>query len=153
GTWAWLAGVGVALAGTADLLVIGWFHPPEVVFQYACTVKLLLVVGPVVMTLCQAVLPGLAELRASADAARTERATLAYTQLILGLSGLSGCVLLAINAGFVSWWVGPSRYLGDEVLWPAVAGMNLRHWLNAVSVTLFCAHRERPLWQLTLLDG
>jgi hypothetical protein len=153
GTWAWLASVGGGLAGTADLLVIGWLYPPEVVFQFACSVKLTLVIGPFVMTLCPAVLPGLAELRASRDGARVERASLAYTEFILGLSGLFGCVLLATNAGFVGWWVGPSRYLGDQVLWAAVAAMNLRHWLNAVSVTLFCLHRERPLWQLTLLDG
>lgn len=153
GTWAWLAGVGVGLAGTAELVVIGWFEPPETVFKYACTVKLVTVLAPVVLTLCAAAVPGLTELRAAGDAARVGRAALAYTQLALGVSGMVGCVLLAVNSGFVGWWVGAHRYLGDRVAWAAIVGMNVRHGLNAIAVTLFCLHRERALWRLTLLDG
>ena len=73
--------------------------------------------------------------------------------MVLVLSGLVGSVLLACGAGFVAWWVGPAQYLGDEALWGAVAVLGLRHWLNAVAVTLFCLNRERQRWLLTLLDG
>lgn len=153
GAWAWLAGIGFGLLMTADLVTIGWFYPPAVVFQYACTVKLAGLANPLVYAVCQAVLPGLTEVRAAGDPARVRRVTLAYTQLVLGLSGLCGCVALAANAGFVSWWVGPDKYLGDRASALAVLGMNLMHWRNAVSVTAMCLGRERVLWQVGTAEG
>lgn len=153
GTWSWLSGVGIALAATIELLAIAWFDAPETVFRFACTTKVMVLITPIIHTLCQSVLPGMAELRASGDSIAIRRVTTAYTEIILAASGLFGVVVLATNAGFVSWWVGPDKYLGDNVMVLAVIGMNLRHWLNAAAVTAFCLDHDRRLWQLTFLDG
>jgi O-antigen/teichoic acid export membrane protein len=131
GGWVWFSTVGVALAGTAEILVVGWFYPPEVVFRYSCTTRLVVALSPVALILCQAVLPGMVELRATGDPDRMRRATLAYTQLLLGVSGLFAVVLLAANRGFVGWWVGEDKYLGDAVTAAGVIGMTAWHGLNA----------------------
>ncbi len=153
GGWAWMATVGVGLAATAELLVVGWFQPLSAVFQYTCTTKLAVICSPLVLTLCQSALPGLSELRASGDAVGIRRATAAYAQFILAASGFFGIVVLATNGWFIARWVGDAQYLGDTTTVLSVLGMNARHAVNVVAVVLFCVNRDRPLWRVTLCDG
>ena len=80
-------------------------------------------------------------------------ATAAYAQFILAASGFFGIVVLATNGWFVARWVGEAHYLGDTTTVLSVLGMNARHAVNVVAVVLFCVHRDRPLWRVTLCDG
>lgn len=153
GGWAWMSTLGVGLAATAELLVIGWFYPLPVVFAYACTTKLVVVVTPLVLTICLSALPGMAELRATGDTVRIRRATTAYTQLVLAASGFLGVVVLAANRGFVGWWVGDAYYLSDSTTALATLGMTVRHAGNSLGILLFCLNAERALWRVTLVDG
>lgn len=153
GGWAWMATIGVGLHATAEVLVLGWFEPLPVVFQYACSTKLPAICAPLVLIFCQSALPGMAELRASGDIASIRRATAAYMQLVLAASGFCGVVVLSVNGWFVARWVGDGQYLSDTTTVLSVLGVNARHAVNALAVMLFCVSRERALWRVTLLDG
>jgi O-antigen/teichoic acid export membrane protein len=152
GAWQLLSAVGNQLAGGTDLIILGLFYAPETVFRYAATAKLVVILSGLVQTLCMAVVPGLSDLRA-ADREAVPRAIVAYTQMVMLVSGWLGCLALAANAGFVGWWVGRAFDLGGGVLVMLVAGMVLRHFNNCLAVALFASHRERSLYAVTFADG
>lgn len=153
GIWAWLGGVGVTLTGTAETIAIGYFAKEAWLFNYACTVKLVIVLSPLALSLGVAMLPGLTELRSSGNSKGMERATVAYTQIVLAISGLFGCVIATLNPSFVEWWLEDQRFLGDFVTLTAIFGMNLKHIQNAVSIAMFSLGLEKQLWILTFFVG
>lgn len=151
--WAWLALVGSGFAGTAEIIAVGWNETQSVVFQYACSTKLVAVFFPLVISFSTAVIPGLAELRATKNKNQLAEASLAYTQVVLLISGVAGCIVLSLNAVFVGWWVGEKQYLGSVVTIISVIAMNLRHLMNSLAVNMFCLGREKRMWQLAFIEG
>jgi O-antigen/teichoic acid export membrane protein len=153
GLWASLSALGNMLVGGVDALAIGRFHPATAVLQYVFTAKLVVVLSSQALALTVAVLPGLTEVRAAGDHARTVRVLAAYSQTAMLMSGWIGCLVLMTNSGFVGWWVGPEYDLGLGVAGLLVAGMLLRHWGGCQAVAMFAAHRERVLWATSLCEG
>lgn len=153
GCWASLATVGVMLSGNLDVLAIGRFQDALEVLRYAFTAKLVMLLASQVTVLCVMVLPGMADVRASGDDAKTGRVLTAYTQLILVFSGWFGCVLLMCNSGFISVWVGDEYNFDFPVTTILVVVMTLRHWQNSLSVGMFLYNREKILWMATCIEG
>jgi O-antigen/teichoic acid export membrane protein len=152
GLWITVSQLAVTL-GAVDVLFIGKFYGPSAVVPYACTLKLALVLWNQPLLMMQAAEPGLSELKTGASRDRILRPVTALTQAILMLSGLLGCVVIAVNRSFVSWWVGPTRYIGLPILLVYVVNMLARHWNIATTYTNFCFGYERRICLITLFEG
>ncbi len=153
GIWAWISSLGVTMMGTAEVLAIGSSAKGAELFNYTSTTKLVSVLIPLAFTIGASMIPGLTELRSIGNMDAMERASKVYGQMVLAISGLFGCVVIAINPMFLEWWIGRDHYIGEFVTVAAVIGMNLKHFLNVLGVTMFSLNLERPLWAITFASG
>jgi hypothetical protein len=153
GAWAWMSSLGVTLAGTSEIMAVGWFDAESRVFSYACTTKLVSVLSPLAVSFGISMIPGLTELRSSGNKPGLDRATMVYAQVVLAISGFFGCTILTINSAFVGCWVGEQRFMGETVTCLVLFGMHLRHFFNSNAIVMFSLSLERPLWILTFVDG
>jgi O-antigen/teichoic acid export membrane protein len=142
----------VLLSGT-DLLIIGRALGPFAVVPYACTGKLVTLLANQPSMLMQMAEPALSELRAGSSRERVFSASTALSQMVLLGSGAVSCVVLAVNQGFVSWWVGGERFGGSLLTVLMLANMLLRHLNVTASYTLFCFGYERRLAIVGVVDG
>ena len=155
GRGVWLSANQVAqilLAGT-DLVMIGKLLGPEAVVGYAITGKLVTVLANQPIMLGVVAGPALAEITTGESRERMSHASTALGQAILLLSGAIACVVLAVNKGFVAWWVGPQQYGGFVLTAAFVVGMVLRHWNVGLGAVLFSLGHEKRLCQSYLADG
>jgi O-antigen/teichoic acid export membrane protein len=153
GGWASLTQIAVVLVNGTDLFIIGASLGPAAVVPYACTGKLVSVLSNQPQMLMQAAGPALSEMRMGESRQRLFRACTALTQAMLMLSGAVACVVLAVNQGFVSWWVGAQQYSGLRLTALLVLSMLLRHWNTTAVYSIFCFGHERRLALTTLADG
>jgi hypothetical protein len=72
---------------------------------------------------------------------------------MLIVSGGVACIVLLVNRGFVSWWVGSGQYSGYTLTVLFVVAMLLRHWNTTWIYPLLCFGRERRISVTNLLDG
>jgi O-antigen/teichoic acid export membrane protein len=72
---------------------------------------------------------------------------------MLFLSGAIVTIVLAINGGFVVWWVGESRFAGVELTALLLTGMLMRHVNATLIYTLFCFGHERRLAMTSVAEG
>lgn len=151
--WVSVAQVAQVLLNGTDLLIIAKLVGPAFVVMYVCTGKLITVLANQPQLIMQAALPGMSEIRASESRARLLRVSMALTQAMLLLSGLVVCVVLAVNRGFVGWWVGEAQYGGFTLSLLLLVSMLLRHWNTTAVYTNFCFGHERRISVTTLLDG
>jgi O-antigen/teichoic acid export membrane protein len=142
----------VLLHGT-DILIIGRFLGAAAIVPYACTGKLIAVLANQPQMLMQTAAPALSQLRGSEAVDRLFAVATALTQAVLLGSGLLVCVILAVNGGFVAWWVGADQYAGVSLTALLLAAMLLRHWNTTGVYTLFCFGFERRLAMIALFDG
>jgi hypothetical protein len=61
--------------------------------------------------------------------------------------------VLAVNAGFVRWWVGPEQFGGLALTLLLLAAMIIRHFNTTNIYALFCFGHERRLALTGLADG
>lgn len=153
GGWITTSQVAQLLLSGTDLLFIGKLLGPGAVIPYTCTGKLISVLANQPYLLMETAVPGLSELKAGAEPNRILNASSALAQAVLFLSGGVCCVVLAVNAGFVSWWVGPSRYAGIALTVAILLNTLLRHWNLTMAYTNFCFQQEKRLALMALVDG
>jgi O-antigen/teichoic acid export membrane protein len=153
GAFAWLSTVGVTLSATSEILVLGWFVKEGDLFNYSCTTKLVVILTPLALTLGAAMLPVLSEMRSSASPESLEKTVVIYTEFILAISGLFGCLVLSANENFVCWWLDGSRFVGAFVTLSAVTAMHFRHLLNGIAIVMVALDLERPLCKLNFISG
>ena len=151
--WVSISQVANVLTAGADLLLIGKVLGPAAVVPYFCTAKVPIVLGHQVQLLAHTAQPALAELRAGGSADRIAQATRALMQLLLYASGLLACVVLVVNAGFVTWWVGANRYGGPLLTGTILVGVMVRHWNTAAVHGLFAFARDRRISLTSLAEG
>ena len=133
--------------------MIGKLLGPEAVVGYAITGKLVTVLANQPIMLGVVAGPALAEITTGESRERMSHASTALGQAILLLSGAIACVVLAVNEGFVAWWVGPQQYGGFVLTAAFVVGMVLRHWNVGLGAVLFSLGQEKRLCQSYLADG
>lgn len=153
GLWISAAQVAQVLLQGTDLLIIGKIMGPKAVVPYFCTAKVLTVLANQPHLLAQSAQPGLSELRTSANRQRLRDVSAALTQAILVLSGAVVCVVLLVNQGFVSWWVGAAQYGGFWLTVTLALGMLLRHWNTTSVYSLFALGHDKRISIVTLADG
>jgi O-antigen/teichoic acid export membrane protein len=153
GSWVSAYQIALVLITGADILLIGKLLGPAYVVVYAVTGKLVTVLTNQPQMLMAVALPGLAELRTSSTTANLMRVASALSQAMLLLSGLVFCVIIAINRGFVTAWVGPAQF-GGMVLTALVAvSMLLRHLNTSVVYTIYSLGFEKRITLTMLADG
>jgi O-antigen/teichoic acid export membrane protein len=151
--WMSVSQVSQVLLNGTDVMIVAAVLGPAAVVPYACTGKLVSVLANQPQAMLQSAAPALSELRTSADPARLFNVSAALAQATLALSGLVACVVLAVNGGFVTWWVGPGQFGGVELTLLLLAAMMVRHFNTTNVYALFCFGHERRLALTGLLDG
>lgn len=153
GTWVSLAQIAQLLVVGTDLVIIGKFLGPAAVVPYACTQKLINVLGSQPHMIMEMAAPGLSQMKTSESRERIFQACNALTLALMTAIGIVACVALAVNHSFVSWWVGEKQWAGQLLTVLLVVGMLLRNWNNTTVYTIFAMGYERRISITTLADG
>jgi O-antigen/teichoic acid export membrane protein len=153
GAWISVSQIAQVLLTGTDLVIVGTAIGPEAAVVYACTGKLATLLFNQPQLLLQTALPALSELRGAAARERLNQISVAMTQLLFLASGAIVVVVLVANEGFVSWWVGPSRFGGFALTAALLASMVVRQVNFATVYTLFCFGYEKRLALTSVADG
>lgn len=151
--WVSVSQISQVLLNGTDVMIIAAVLGPAAVVPYACTGKLVSVLANQPQAILQSAAPALSELRTTGDRARLFNVSAALAQATLAVSGLVVCVVLAINAGFVVWWVGRDQYGGLGLTILLLAAMMIRHFNTTNVYALFCFGQERRIALTGLADG
>ena len=63
------------------------------------------------------------------------------------------CVTIAVNGGFVAWWVGHAEFAGLQVSTWLALNMLFSHWNTALVFTLFAFGYEKRISIATVANG
>ena len=151
--WVSLAQIAQVFLNGTDVLIIGKLLGPAAVVPYSCTGKLVMVLTNHPYLLMQAASPALSEMRTAERRERLAEVTTALTRAMLILSGGVTCLIVAMNQGFVTWWVGEGQFGGWWLTLALVAAMLLRHVNTTAIYTLFAFGHERRISLTSLGDG
>jgi O-antigen/teichoic acid export membrane protein len=136
GVWFSLSQIANVLLVSTDLLVIGKLLGPAAVVPYAVTGKLIAVLANQPQMFTLSAIPALSDMRQRDERDRMLHTLEALTQLLLLGSGAVACVVLAVNGGFVRWWVGVEQYGGDLLTTAMLCTMLFRHFALSTSLAL-----------------
>jgi O-antigen/teichoic acid export membrane protein len=153
GLWVTLNQVGLTFFSATDVFLIGFLLGPAVVVPYSLTSRLIVILANQGQAAVQLAIPGLAEIGAARDPGRARSAIMSLTFSLLLVSGLIACGLLAVNAIFVDWWVGPNHFAGPLLNGLLLLVMLMRHWNLAVVLSLFALGHNRRIPLTGLADG
>lgn len=153
GFWVSLNQVAQVLLNGTEILIIGKFFGPAAVVPYVFTGKLISVLATQPQMLMASAIPALSQMRMGESRERLAEVCTALGQAMLMLSGAVVCLVLIVNQGFVTRWVGASQYGGFWLTALILTSMLLRHWNLTVGYMLFCFGHERRLCVTALLDG
>lgn len=142
----------VLLHGT-DVLIVAAILGPAATVLYTCTGKLIAVLANQPQAILQGAAPALSELRTAGDPGRMFAVSSALTQATLAVSGFVAVLVLAVNGGFVAWWVGAEQFGGWTLTALLLAAMMLRHFNTTSVYTIFCFGRDRRIALTGLADG
>jgi O-antigen/teichoic acid export membrane protein len=151
--WVSLGQLAGAMVNGADILIIGAVMGPAAVVPYAVTVKLIQVIGNLPVMVAHAAGPGLSQMRAGESKDDLRRATNALAQAVLAGAGIVACVIVAVNQGFVGWWVGADRYAGDTLTLLAVVLMLVRHYGTTIVYAIYSFGHEKRLAVAGIMEG
>ncbi len=153
GFWVSAAQVAQVLLNSTDILLIGKIWGPAAAVPFACTAKLISILGNQPQMLMQAAAPALSEMKTSESRQRLFQVATALTQAMFLVTGAVACAVLIVNQGFVGWWVGADLYGGCELTVAFLINMLLRHWNTTAIYSIFCFGYERRISLTILLDG
>lgn len=153
GFWVSITRVAQLLLNGTEILLLQAVLGPAAVVVYVCSARLVTILSTQTYAIVLTAEPALSELRAAGHAERLTQVSVALRDVMLLLSGLMACVILATNAGFVAWWVGAERYAGDTLTFWLLGTMVVRHFTFTLGHLLFCCGYERALAVVGLLDG
>jgi len=151
--WVSVAQIASVLLDGSDVLIIGTVLGPAAAVPYYCTEKLVAVLGNQPQVMMQSASPALSELRTGESRERLLRVCTALTEAMLIVSGAVACVVIAVNQGFVRWWVGGGQYGGLTLTVVLVAMMLLRHWNTTAIYAIFAFGHHRRLSITSMIDG
>lgn len=153
GLWFSLAQIAQVLLTGTDIMVIGKLFGPAAVVPYVCTGKMISVLSNQPQMLMQLASPALSQIRTGESRERLSQACIALGQAMLLLSGAVVCIVLVVNQGFVTRWVGASQYGGFWLTGLLLSSMLLRHWNLTMGYALLSFGYERRLCVTAGVDG
>jgi O-antigen/teichoic acid export membrane protein len=151
--WVSIAQVAQVLLSGSDLLIVGSLLGTSSVVLYACTSKLTTVLANQPQLIMVSAMPALSELWAGRQRERLLELVSALTLAMLTISGLVACLTLAVNEGFVTWWVGAAQYGGATLTLLLAIQLLLRHWNITLIYGLVAFGLERRVSITNLVDG
>lgn len=151
--WISVSQVAHALLTATDLILIGAILGPVATVAYAITGKLITTLAHYPQTIVDAAAPGVSEVRAAESRERTRQVAEALMEALLLFSGLLVCVVLAVNEGFVIWWVGAENWGGMLLSVLILARVLTGHFVLALELALFAFGYERRLAVASLVNG
>jgi O-antigen/teichoic acid export membrane protein len=153
GVWVSVAQVSHVLLSSTDVLIIGAIWGPVAVVPYVITGKLAAVLANQPQLLMQAAEPGLSEIKTGENRDRAIQVSSALTEATLIFSGVLVCIVLAVNEGFIVWWVGAEHW-GGLLLTVLILGRVIcSHWNLTIATSLFSFGYERRLALTALASG
>jgi O-antigen/teichoic acid export membrane protein len=153
GAWISVGQIAQVLLTGTDLVIVGTMAGPESAVVYACTGKLVTLLAHQPQLFLLTALPALSELRGAAARERLDQVSRSMTQLLFLASGAIVTLVMVVNEGFVSWWVGAERFGGFALTAALVATMFVRQVNFAATYTLFCFGYERRIALTSVADG
>jgi len=153
GSWVSIAQIAQVLVAATDYLIVGKLLGAAAVVPYACTGKLITVLGNQSHMIMEMAAPGLSEMKTGASRDRIFRACSTLTLILLTAIGAIACVVLAVNHSFVNWWIGERQFGGLPLTCLFVANILLRQWNNTSVYSIFALGYERRISFTTLIDG
>jgi O-antigen/teichoic acid export membrane protein len=153
GLWIIASQLAVILLNGTDVIVIAAMLGPASVVPYTLTGKLLSVFANVPQHMMASSQPALSELKASRERTRLAPICFALTQAVLLVSGLFAGIVIAVDRGFVGWWVGANEFAGGKVVLLLTLSMILSQWTIATTYTIFSFGYERRISITTVLSG
>lgn len=151
--WVSLSQVSVALSAGSDILVIGFVLSPEAAVPYAVTSKLMMVLSVLTTTVTQQAMPGLSQVRAAESPERIAGITRALVLVVLTVTGATGALVMAVNGGFVTWWLGAEQYAGPTLTALVVMATIVKHFSTSLIYAAFAFGHERMISLVTLMEG
>jgi O-antigen/teichoic acid export membrane protein len=153
GIWVSAGQIAQVLLGGTEILIIGKIFGAASVVPYVCTAKLVSVLANQPALLMRAATPALSELSRAESKERLYSVASALGLAMLTVSGAVFCVVLAVNDGFVKWWVGPDQYGGFALTLMLCVAMIVRHMNVAVGYAIFSLGHEKHLAITAIADG
>lgn len=153
GFWVILTQVASMLLSGTDLLILGAILGPLAVVPYSITAKLAMIFSTLPEILFATAQPALSELKSSSQRGRLPQICSALTEAALLVGGLLACVVVAVNHGFVSWWVGEHEFAGTQIVLFLAVHMVLRTWSMASTYALFSFGYERRISITAIANG
>ena len=151
--WISLSQMASPLLNGTDLVIIAAVLGPQAVVPYACTGKLITVLANQPQLLTAAAAPALSEIKASGDRASLFRVSSTLMLASMVASGAVFAVILAVNHGFVVWWVGAEQWGGMTLTVLFLLNMLVRHLNSTIVYTLFCFGYARRTSLVAIVDG
>jgi O-antigen/teichoic acid export membrane protein len=151
--WISMAQIAQVLLSGSDLLMLGAILGPHAVVLYSCTSKLTSVLANHPQLIMNAAIPALSEHWAAGRRERLVELVTALTLAMLTASGLIVCLTLALNYGFVSWWVGDSQFGGGTLTALLALQLVVRHWNVTLIYGLLAFGLEKRVSIMNLADG
>ena len=158
----WLANWGWRLASATDAIIIATFSDPVGILMLAMTAKLGQMLTNMAWVPGDSALVGLAQLGGEGRTERLRAAMSALFRVYLTLGTVAACVVLAANAAFVQWWVGPEYFAGlrtnlvlagvalgataAHALAGSVAALGKRLYVGSATLIAGAAHVVLALW-------
>ena len=153
GFWISVSQIAQVLIYGTDSAIVGRLFGAGAIVPYNCTGKLINVLANQPQHIMRAAEPGLSQMRMAESRTRLANVTNALSLAMLLASGLVVTVCLAVNPGFVHWWVGGKYFSGFGLTLLFSLSMVLRH-LNVTAIyTLFAFGHEKLLALTSLADG
>ncbi|MBK5298009.1 MAG: oligosaccharide flippase family protein [Vicinamibacteria bacterium] len=151
--WVSVAQVAQVLLSGSDLLLVGGLLGAQSVVLYSCTSKVTTVLANHPQLVMASATPALSELWAAGRRERLVELVTALTLAMLVVSGLVACLTLALNEGFVAWWVGRQQFGGGTLTVLLATQLVLRHWNIALIYGLVAFGLEKRVSITNLVDG
>ena len=153
GVWVSVAQVSHVLFSSTDVIIVGAIWGPLAVVPYVITGKLAAVLANQPQLLMQAAEPGLSEIKTGENRERAMQVSSALAEAMLIFSGGLVCIVLAVNEGFITWWVGADQWGGLMLTVMILGRVILTHWNLTIATSLFSFGYERRLALTALASG
>jgi O-antigen/teichoic acid export membrane protein len=150
GFWITLSQLAAILLNGSDVIVIAAVLGPASVVPYSITGKLIGLLANAPQSIMVSAQPALSELRSSAERGRLADICSALAQAVLLMSGLIAALVIAVDRGFVTWWVGSAQFAGGTLVLFLVIAMVANHWWTTTTYTIFSFGYERRI-SLTMI--
>lgn len=98
-----------------DLLLVGELAGLEAVTAFIFTSKFYLLAAALLQMTIKIITPQMIRMMQSESTMNSSKMTLLFLKFILGFVLIGGTGIYIFNELFISWWIGPSYYLGDEI--------------------------------------